>query len=578
MKLGIKSRLPFKLAKVAGLLLLLESGIAWSDILPGAAMPETVQRTLTEQQPEAVPTAAPAVLAEKEKQKTPLGEAAKKIKFQLNGIVLEGNLVYTQQQLEPIYKDKLHKEVSVAELFDIVQNITNYYRNNGYIISRAILPPQHVKNGIVKIQIIEGFIDNVSVGGNPRGAKCMVLYYGRRIRSCPPLQISRMENYLLLANELPGTDVKAVLSPSKTKTGAADLTLMTENSLITGYMSYDNYGTRYIGPQQMTANIGFNSFLSTGDGANITYTKTPRGAELTYLDLNYSTPVSHEGTRLLFGGTGTHTRPLYVLAPSKIEGFTDNYYTNVTFPMIRSRTQSLTLRGGFNYLDSNVTTFGFQLYTDHIRSLDAGLTYNFTDRFYGANLISTDLRQGVPLFGYTTDTNPDTATTSRPGGRADYTKIILQVSRLQAIKGPVSMYGVFSGQWAFNPLLASEQFTFGGSQLGRGYDVAELIGDKGAGGSLELRYDWAVSKFYIQNLQLYAYYDVGAIWNLKTSFGTPEKASGASAGLGARFYMNRYVTGNIMWTQVMTRKIAALELIGRGTRPRVFFSVVASFN
>jgi len=33
------------------------------------------------------------------------------------------------------------------------------------------------------------------------------------------------------------------------------------------------------------------------------------------------------------------------------------------------------------------------------------------------------------------------------------------------------LYGLFKGQWAFNPLLASEQFTFGGSQLGRGYDV-----------------------------------------------------------------------------------------------------------
>ena len=279
----------------------------------------------------------------------------------------------------------------------------------------------------------------------------------------------------------------------------------------------------------------------------------------------------------MLGGTRTHTHPLFVLRPAQIDGLTDNYYTTATFPMIRTRTETLTLRAGFNYMDSNVTTQDFKLYTDHVRSGDAGLTYNFTDRFYGANLISSDFRQGLPILGYTTDTNPDTAQTSRPGGHADYTKITLQLSRLQAIKGPVSLYALLSGQWAFNPLLASEQFTFGGSQVGRGYDVAELIGDKGAAGSLELRYDLGLNKFYLSTIQFYAYYDAGMIWNLKVAAGSPGRLSGTATGLGARFYATKYISGNIMWTQVLTKKIAAEALIHRGTRPRVFFSVVAAW-
>ena len=246
--------------------------------------------------------------------------------------------------------------------------------------------------------------------------------------------------------------------------------------------------------------------------------------------------------------------------------------------MIRTRTETLTLRTGANYMDSDVNTFDFKLYADRLRNLDFGFTYNFADRWYGANLISSDLRQGLPILGYSSNTNQDTAQTSRPGGQAFYTKIILQMSRLQAIKGPVSLYGVFSGQWAFAPLLAAEQFTFGGSQLGRGYDVAELIGDKGAAGSLELRYDWDINKFYIQALQIYVYYDIGAIWNILTSVSSPAKLSGTSTGIGTRFYMTKYITGNVMWTQVLTKKIAAEEFIHQGKRPRVFFSVVASLD
>lgn len=572
----MKSSKSFKLATVTVLLCMLDP--AWADVLPGAAQPEQVSRSLTDQQPAQVPQAVAPIATPEQKAQSPLGPQAEKIKFQLNAIVLKGNHVYSSEQLKPLYADKLHKEISVAELFNIVQSITNFYRNNGYVISRAVLPPQHVKNGTVEVQVIEGFIDDVQVSGNPQGAKCIVKVYGKKIKQCPPLQISRMEKYLLIANEIPATDVKAVLSPSKTKTGAADLTLVTNNKLFTGYVSYDDYGTRYIGPQQMTANIAMNSFITSGDAGNFTMTKTPKGGELTYMDLNYNMVITDDGTRMLLGATRAHTHPLYVLRPAQVDGLNNNYYANATYPIIRTRTENLSTRSGFYYVDSAVTSANAQLYTDHIRSADLGFTYNFADRWYGANLISADFRQGIPLFGYTRNTNPDTAQTSRPGGRADYSKIALQMTRLQAIKGPVSLYGVFSGQWSANPLLSSEQFTFGGSQLGRGYDVAELIGDQGVAGSLELRYDLGVGRFFISSLQPYIFYDAGVIWNKKVSSGSPGKLSGTSTGIGVRFFATKYISGNVMWTQTLTKQVAAEELIGQGRRPRMFFSVVASFD
>ncbi len=568
-------RPPFKLAGIVVLILLAEAA-AWADVLPGSAMPEQVSKALTQQHRQVKTGSIPTLAAPKE-ETSPVGAQAEKIKFQLNGVVLEGNTVYSTAQLQPIYQDKLHKIITVKDLFAIVQELTNYYRNNGYVISRAILPPQHVKGGVVHIRIIEGYIGNVDVSGTPKGAKCYVLGLGRRIGECRPLQIKRMEKYLLLANEVPGTEVKAVLAPSKKQIGAADLTLVTENKRFKGYVSYDDYGTRYIGPQQMTMNLGLNSTMVSGDATQFTLTKTPKGGELTYTDLNYSLPLSTDGVRWLLGATRAQTHPLFVLQPTQIDGVNNNYYTMFQFPWIRDRTQSLTWRGGFNVLDSNVTTFSQPFYADHIRSLDVGGTYNFIDRWYGSNLISGDLRQGLPLFGYTTDTEI-TAQTSRPGGHAVYSKATLQVSRLQAIKGPFSIYGLLSGQTASVPLLSSEQFTFGGSQLGRGYDVAELIGDRGAAGSLELRLDVSPNKFFISSLEFYAFYDIGAIWNIEVNETSPAKISASSTGIGVRFFGTKYISGNLMWTQPLTKQVAAEELIGDGWRPRTFFSIVASFD
>lgn len=559
-------------------IMLLSAHSVLADVLPGSALPEQVSKSITSQQPKAKTQVLPPVVTQEEKAASPLGPEAEKIKFKLNGIILEGNHVYSKQMLSLIYQNQVGKTITVNELFQIVQNITNFYRNNGYIISRAILPPQHVKNGVVRIQIIEGYLDQVSVSGEPRGAKCITQAYGNQIKKCSPLQLSRMERYLLIANETPATSVKAVLAPSKKAKGAADLTLVTQQKPVTGYLSYDNYGTQYIGPQQMTANIAFNSAIASGDATQFTFTKTPQGKELTYADLNYNLPVGDEGVRWLIGGTQVSTHPMFVLEPADINGTNGNYYTNLQYPIIRSRSQALTLQVGFNWLDSHVTTFDEELYTDHLRSLGISGTYNFADSWYGANLIYADIRQGLPIFDYTNDTSL-TAQTSHPGGRGDYTKIDLQLTRLQAIKGPISLYGTLKGQWAFNALLASEQFTFGGSQLGRGYDVAELIGDRGAAGSLELRYDWGLDRFLMRSIQGYIFYDAGEIWNIIASpAGTPKKVSATSTGFGARFYMTNYISGNVMWTQPLTKVVATEELVGDGTRPRVFFSIVASLS
>jgi hemolysin activation/secretion protein len=264
------------------------------------------------------------------------------------------------------------------------------------------------------------------------------------------------------------------------------------------------------------------------------------------------------------------------LRPVKIDGVNDNYYTALRYPAIRSRDKSLTWQIGFNYLDSTVTALDQSLYADYIRTLSLAGIYSFADRYAGANMVNAEFRQGLPILGYTSDTHSNM--TSRFGGRGDFTKVSLQLSRLQAVKGAVSLYGILRGQYAFNPLLAAEQFTFGGNQLGRGYDVAEFIGDRGLAGSVEARYDWYIDKFFIKNMQLYAFYDMGKIWNIKGIPNQIKSQSGTSTGIGTRFFLTKLISGNIMYTQILTKQVAAEKLIHDGRRPRIFFSLVAALD
>lgn len=382
---------------------------------------------------------------------------------------------------------------------------------------------------------------------------------------------------MLLANEIPHTTVKAVLSPTKTGVGGADLDLVTVSKPVSAYLSEDNYGTRYIGPQQMTGNVTLYSMINSGDSTALTFVKTAKGRELTFIDLDYTAPLGDGGIRWLVGVTHVLTHPLFVLQPLQTEGLNNNFYTSITYPYLRTRTQSLNFTAAFNWLESSTDQFFGLLYDDHVRSLDLGMNYNFADRFYGANIFGMNFRKGLPLWGYSNNTNQFTARTSRPGGYATYSKVTGLASRLQSVYGHLTLLTVLKGQWAFVPLLSSEQFTFGGNPLGRGYDPAEIIGDRGLAGSAELRYDLTLNRI-INSMQFYVFYDMGAEWNILVNFTSPEKISATSTGVGVRFTMSKYISGNLMWAQPLTKQVSAEQFIGRGWLPRTFFSVVAYFD
>lgn len=547
------------------------------EVIPSSVNPGVIGSDLQAKQVMTLKATSPRPLPppEEEKKEGTLGSEATKIKFKLTKIILEDNKVYSDAQLSTLYQDKMGKVITVAELQDIVKSLTNYYRNNGYILSRAIIPPQHVKEGVVRIRLVEGYIGNVTVVGKPKGARELVARYGAQIKASKPLQIKDMEKYLFIINEIPGTQAKAVLEPSKLQVGASDLALASETQNTSSFVSFDNYGTRYIGQQEITAGVTANSIFRAGDSTRATYVTTSRGNELQYKDFYHETPVGSKGARIYIDGNQSTTNPLFTLEPIQIAGLAKDYNGGIRYPAIRSRERNLTLEAGFNYLDSYTTQFDFPLYTDHIRSLKVGAAYDFADRFKGSNSMGLNLFQGLPWFGGSSD--PTAFNTSRYGATSKYTRLNGQVNRLQRLFWRLSLYGIIKGQYSFNPLLASEQYGYGGSQLGRAYDAAEIIGDRGLGGSLELRLDVAPSKLLVQAIQFYTFYDAGKVWNMRnvqpnisTSF------SATSTGFGARIYFMKYVSGNLMFTQPLSRKVQALQQIGNGSHPRIYFSITAA--
>lgn len=139
--------------------------------------------------------------------------------------------------------------------------------------------------------------------------------------------------------------------------------------------------------------------------------------------------------------------------------------------------------------------------------------------------------------------------------------------------GPISVQLSASGQKSANSLYSSEEFAVGGSRFGRAYDFGEITGEDGAAGSVELRFTLDERPEGVEFLQLYTFYDNGAVWNRNAS--EPfRRHSLSSTGVGVRANFIYGIKTTFEMAQPLTRQVFSS---GNNTKPRYFFSLSKSF-
>ena len=89
---------------------------------------------------------------------TPVPPNAKSIHFTLKTVHIEGTTIFTPEELADIYKPYLDKEITLDIVWIIAAGITERYRSHDYFLSRAYVPQQQIKNGVITIGVAEEYI------------------------------------------------------------------------------------------------------------------------------------------------------------------------------------------------------------------------------------------------------------------------------------------------------------------------------------------------------------------------------------------------------------------------------------
>ncbi len=499
-------------------------------------------------------------------------EEARKVRFVLSGVVADGVTVYEQTELAPLYEKYLAKEISLAEIYEVAAAITARYRQDGYILSRAFVPAQKVRFGIVHITVIEGFVDRVIIKGDVKGRRGIVEAMAQKITQERPLSLRVVERYGLLINDLPGLTAKTALRPSDRGPDAYDLVLTFEHKTLDVFATTDNRGSDFVGPFQFLVGANLNSVLGLYEMTRLRFATVPEPEELRFIEVLHQQNIGSEGTRITVQASHTYSDPGSTLAVEDINSRSIRAQLNVFHPIIRRRRENLLVNGIFSFQNSQSDAAGVEFRDDRLRVLRLALSYLFSDDWAGQNRATLTVSQGLNIFNAS---RPGSRNLSRADGRSDFTKVYVAATRIQKLAENWSVLFSANGQKTRDAVLSAEEIVVGGSVFGRAFDPAEIGGEDGGALKLELRFTRAPSLAAVRQYQLYTYVDAGAVWNLDTPVGVSKRQSLASAGLGLRVSFAKWVSLYLEGAKPFLRDAGAGDARNRG--PRIFFGINGRF-
>lgn len=136
--------------------------------------------------------------------------------FSLAKIEVEGNTVLPENKLREEIKPYEGRSINVAEIEELRQKLTQLYIDAGYINSGAVIPEDAINNGTLRINIIEGRLDEIHIKGQERLREG---YIKNRLQYDPdkPLNLhSLQEKFQTLLSDPLISQMKGKLLPGST--------------------------------------------------------------------------------------------------------------------------------------------------------------------------------------------------------------------------------------------------------------------------------------------------------------------------------------------------------------------------
>ena len=440
----------------------------------------------------------------------------------IKSVEVSGHTVIRGRVLRRALKPYLDRPISMRDLKEMCRVIQKKYAEKGYFLTRAYLPPQVIKNGVLHIEVVEGKLGKVEVvGSNYYSTSFIAGHFERFIGK--PIHYDKILRALFLLDEYSDLEVGAVFKKG-TEFGTADLIVkVVDKRPIHLTVDTNNYGSDHTTHLRSGTRLDYGNLVMNGDNLTLIEVLGYPPSHLNFTDIIYHAPVNTNGTALDFSYLCANFKT------RKIDGIRylgRSHIGTVKVSQALNRTRYLNTDVFSTFDVKQIQNFGGGKRTsfDKLRVLSGGATVDYIDGWKGRNLFNASVGWGIPgIFGGSSAKSRDS---SRVGAGGRFIKGNFGWKRLQEL--PYNMFLLINTDFQFSleKLLLPEQFYIGGVDTVRGYPLAEGISDCGYNTTVEFhvpppflrahKLPWSKKQTWGEFLQFVGFWDTGQTFSLGT--------------------------------------------------------------
>ena len=243
-----------------------------------------------------------------------------------------------------VREQRSRRGVTLGQIETVADRITQFYRERGFILAKAYIPQQQVRDGIVTLTLLLGSLGEVDViGGELYGKPTLTRVFDDWLAQ--PVTDAVIEENLYLINDFPGIVTTGYFEPgSQVGDTRLNLNIVSEEKYETS-LRLDNHGSEQTGEYRLYGEVMLNNLLGHTDQFKFAGLYAFEPSNTDYYLIRYSSYLIHPRFRLDLGVSTND----FVLGPGNAEAIDDLDLTGTTrqtdvtgtYSIRRSRTNSL---------------------------------------------------------------------------------------------------------------------------------------------------------------------------------------------------------------------------------------------
>jgi hemolysin activation/secretion protein len=426
---------------------------------------------------------------EENKQDQKTEKSAESIKsdqcFTIKTIEIIGAKSLSNRQKRKIKSPFLNKCFDGTTLSKLVQKTKALYQKLGFITAQITVPQQNIASGNLKIAVIEGKIEKITLNDDKFTDKMQQFTAFGFIKG-DILDIDDINQGIRQINRLSTNNAKMKIEPAN-KVGYSKVIVSNQRKFpISTKISYDNLGSEFTGIRKANLSGTIDNLLFLNDQINLSYSD------------NLDDPSKEKDSRSFTGGISmpfTYNTLSYDYSRTKYKGQNEGIdgpiilsgYSNKTNVAIDrtllnnteyriSTNLSLAAKQTASYLNDSKLANNERKLT--ISTLSFALSKYFKN---GASLyLKPQYLRGLKLLNAKQDDSG--LTTDIPKAQFQLYKLYASFSKrfqIPKINAPITLSIEMDSQISKDTLFGSEQFSVGGYYSVRGFREANISGDHG---------------------------------------------------------------------------------------------------